>query len=110
MARPEVLDRIKEAESEADGIVADAEEAREERIEEAREEADRIREEAREEAQEMKDARVAEAREEIEEEREAILAEGKEEREALESRAADQRDEVVEYTVELFTEAVHAQT
>ena len=46
MARPEVLDRIKEAEREADEIVADAEEAREERLAEAREEADRIRQEA----------------------------------------------------------------
>ncbi|MFQ3285383.1 MAG: hypothetical protein ACI944_002116, partial [Natronomonas sp.] len=38
------------------------------------------------------------------------LAKGQEEREALEERAQEKHGEVVEYTVELFKEAVHAQT
>ena len=99
MARPEVLDRIQEAEAEADEIVAEAQSDREERIEEAREEAEEMREE-----------RLAEARAEIEQERETIVAEGQAEREALEASARERTDEVVEYVVDLFEEAVHAQT
>ena len=110
MVRPEVLDRIKEAEREADQIVADADEAREERIAEAREEADRIREQAREAADDHVGERLAEAREAIEAERTGILESGREDRAALEARAEDRREEAVEHVVNLFTEVVNAQT
>ena len=43
MPRPEVLERIKTAESDADDIVAEAEADREERIAEARRKAEEIR-------------------------------------------------------------------
>ena len=58
MPRPEVLDKIKEAEQEADEIVAEAEEDREQRIQEAREEAEEIRQQAHEEAEAAAEERV----------------------------------------------------
>src|SRR6056297_513794 len=87
MPRPEVLERIKTAESDADDIVAEAEADREERIAEARREAEEIRQEAEEEASEYESERLAEAREEIEEEREAILEDGEQARNRLVSDA-----------------------
>ncbi|WP_332897302.1 MULTISPECIES: ATP synthase archaeal subunit H [unclassified Haladaptatus] len=110
MARPEVLDRIKEAEREADEIVEQAETARKERIAEARERAEAIREEAHEEARELEEQRLATAESELEAERKEILAAGEAEREALEERAQSRVDDVVSFVVESFEEAVHAQT
>ena len=54
--------------------------------------------------------RLEEAREEVETERERILAEGREEREQLTAAAQERTAEVVEHVVDLFEEAVHAQT
>ena len=39
-----------------------------------------------------------------------VLAEGETEREELESRARENEEEVTDYVVDLFEEAVHAQT
>jgi V/A-type H+-transporting ATPase subunit G/H len=110
MPRPEVLDRIKEAEQEADDIVAEAEEDREQRIEEARAEAEEIRERAHEEADADAEERLEDAREEIEAEREQLIEEGEAARENLEAAAQAQVDEVVDHVIDLFEEAVHAQT
>jgi len=63
MARPEVLDRIKEAETEADEIIATAESDADERLAEARQRAEEIRAEAEEEADSEADDRLVAARE-----------------------------------------------
>ncbi|WP_423743627.1 ATP synthase archaeal subunit H (plasmid) [Haladaptatus sp. SPP-AMP-3] len=110
MPRPEVLERIKEAETEADDIVADAKEAREERISEARTKAEDIRSEAHEEAEELEQRKLENARDDIESERKKLLAEGEEEREALETRAEENVDDAIEFVLDRFREAVHAQT
>ncbi|MDX1746014.1 MAG: V-type ATP synthase subunit H, partial [Halobacteriales archaeon] len=65
--------------------------------------------EAEADAESLREERLAAAREEIEAERQEILAEGEAERAALESAAADNRESVVEYVVDRFDEAVHAQ-
>jgi len=59
MPQTQVLERIKDAEREADEIVEQAREEAEERVEAARAEADEIRETAREEAQTAAEQRLA---------------------------------------------------
>jgi len=110
MARPEVLDRIKQAEDEADEIVDDARDDRDEILAEAREDADAIVEEARADADETEREHLEDARAEIEAERETILELGESERADLEARAAERTDAAVEEVLDRFREAVHAQT
>ena len=76
MPRPEVLERIKSAEEEADEIVALAQNDRDERIAEARKRAEEIRTEAEQEARDLKERRLEEAREEIDAESERVLEDG----------------------------------
>jgi len=108
MARPEVLDRIKAAETEADEIIAEAEADADERLAEARARADEIRAEAEEAAAAEAETRLEDAREEIEAASEEILAEGRADREALESTARERLDDAVGYTVDQFEAAVMA--
>ena len=110
MPRPEVLQRVKEAEQEADEIIAQAKEDKKERLTEARDRAKKIRQEAEAEAREHKQKRLEEAREKIEQERKQIVEEGAEEREAIESAASQRMDDVVNHVIELIEEEVHAQT
>jgi len=109
MARPEVLDRIKEAEREADEIIATAESDADERLAEARSRADEIRAEAEEEAESEAAERIEAAREDIEERKTEILEAGRSDRDELEREARERVDSAVDYAVERFEEAVNQQ-
>lgn len=110
MAKPEVLNRIKETEREANEIIDEAEADREETIASARERAREIRENAEEEAESIEQDLIEDAREDIEDERSVIIDEGRAQREQLESSAREEFDEITDYVLTLFKEAVHAQT
>jgi len=113
MPRPEVLDRITEAEQEADEIV---EAARARPRGTYRGGARRGRRDPPGRSRGSRGSRggpedrLESAREEIAAEREQILEEGEQARAELEDRAAGETEAVVEYVTDLFEEAVHAQT
>jgi V/A-type H+-transporting ATPase subunit G/H len=108
--RERVLRNIKDAEEEAEDIVAEAEEEAEEIRAKARREADEIVTEAEQEAQETREEILEEARDEIESDKQEILDEGKEEVEKLRQRAEQNHDDALAYVVERFREEVDAET
>jgi V/A-type H+-transporting ATPase subunit G/H len=66
-------------------------------------------EEAEAEAAQLREERLAEAEETIETRRQDVLAEGERERDRLVERAEGRTEDVIEYVVDAFEEAVHAQ-
>lgn len=108
MTRAEILSDIKRAEDEAKGMVIQAHEARNQKVNEARLQAREILRSAEEEAAQYYMSEISKAREEIKKKKEKIIDKGYQEAEDLKSKSKKNVPEATKFILADFESVANA--
>ncbi|NJD52602.1 MAG: ATP synthase archaeal subunit H [Candidatus Methanoperedens sp.] len=108
MTRAEILSDIKQAEDEAKGMVIQAQEARSQKVNEARSEARKILKSAEEEASKYYMTEIGKAREESRKEKEKLIKKGYQEAEEIKLKAKKNIPKAANFIVTEFERAANA--